>query len=185
VEGHPALRLTRAAIAVAGLALAGCGSGDRTLQAARSIPTTTSSALTTSTSTTTTTIAALKAATTVTTAARATTSTRAPSPDTTAGQSGVQGMVTAGPTCPVQRTDDTTCADKPVPADITVRSRATGATVATGAAGQDGRFRIAVAPGDYAVEAQSPQAMRCQPADVTVPRGRYTDVAVSCDTGIR
>ena len=71
-----------------------------------------------------------------------------------------------------------------MPADITVRSRATGATAATAKAGSDGRFRVAVAPGDYTVEAQSPQAMRCTPADVTVPPGRYADVAVSCDTGI-
>jgi len=187
VEGHPALRLTLLVTALAGLVLAGCGSSDRTVQAARRSTTTTSTAVTaaTSTSALTSTTAAQKLVTTVATGSKATTSTTAATPTTAGQSSGIAGQVTEGPTCPVQRTDDTSCADKPVPADITVRARATGGTAATAKAGSDGRFRVAVPPGDYTVEAQSPQAMRCSPADVTVSRDRYADVAVSCDTGIR
>src|SRR5581483_7034666 len=61
--------------------------------------------------------------------------------------SGVEGRVTAGPTCPVQRADEP-CPDKPV--ETTLRLvRQDGTVAGTGKSGPDGAFRIAAAPGNY------------------------------------
>lgn len=101
-----------------------------------------------------------------------------------AAGSGVSGTVVFGPQCPVQRADQP-CPDKPGPADVQLQ-RAGGSVVGRAHAGDDGRFAIAAPPGHYTVVATSSSSMGgCQPADATVSSGRYTDVTVSCDTGIR
>lgn len=116
------------------------------------------------------------------------TTTVAPTTSTTravpAGSTGVRGVVTAGPTCPVQREGDTSCNDKPVPAHL-VLQRGDGSTAASGDAGSDGQFFIASSAGSYTLTATSPNAMRCSSQPVTVTSGHVTDVHVSCDTGIR
>ena len=98
--------------------------------------------------------------------------------------SGVEGRVTAGPTCPVQRADQP-CADRPV--ETTLRLlRKDGSVAATGKSGADGSFRIAVAPGSYRLVADWPSRVGgCAPVDVTVEQGQFTHADVSCDTGIR
>jgi len=116
------------------------------------------------------------------------TTTAAPTTSTTravpAGSTGVRGVVTAGPTCPVQREGDPSCNDKPVPAHL-VLQRGDGSTAASGDAGSDGQFFIAAPAGSYTLSATSPNAMRCSSQPVTVASGHVTDVRVSCDTGIR
>jgi hypothetical protein len=99
-------------------------------------------------------------------------------------QSGVEGRVTAGPTCPVQRADQP-CPDQPV--ETTVRLlRKDGSVAATGKSDADGSFRLGVAPGNYRLVADWPsRAGGCAPVDVTVEQGRFTHADVSCDTGIR
>ncbi|HZQ84549.1 MAG TPA: hypothetical protein VFA83_06915 [Acidimicrobiales bacterium] len=119
--------------------------------------------------------------TTTTVAAAPTTSTTRSVP---AGSTGVRGVVTAGPTCPVQREGDPSCDDKPVPAHL-VLQRGDGSTAASGDAGGDGQFFIAAGAGSYTLTATSPNAMRCASQPVSVTSGHVTDVHVSCDTGIR
>jgi hypothetical protein len=96
----------------------------------------------------------------------------------------VEGRVTAGPTCPVQRADQP-CPDRPV--ETTVRLlRADGSVAATGKSAPDGSFRLPAAPGDYRLVGDWPSgAGGCPPVDVTVEPGRFTHADVSCDTGIR
>jgi hypothetical protein len=98
--------------------------------------------------------------------------------------SGVEGRVTAGPTCPVERPDQP-CADKPV--ETTLRLlRKDGSVAATTKSGPDGTFKVAVAPGSYRLVADWPSRVGgCGPVDVTVERGRFTHADVSCDNGIR
>jgi len=114
------------------------------------------------------------------TVARATSTTRA----VPTGSTGVRGVVTAGPTCPVQRQGDPSCDDKPVPAHL-VLQRGDGSSAASGDAGSDGQFFIAASAGSYTLTASSPNAMRCSSQPVTATSGHVTDVHVSCDTGIR
>jgi hypothetical protein len=102
------------------------------------------------------------------------------------GTSGIEGRVTIGPQCPVMQ-EGSPCPDAPYVA--TVRVLRDGATVATGRSGQDGSFRISVAPGEYVVDAV-PLAeigiamVRAQPR-VVVTAGRYTQVDLSFHSGIR
>jgi hypothetical protein len=102
------------------------------------------------------------------------------------GTSGIEGRVTIGPQCPVMQ-EGSPCPD--VPYVATVRVLRDGATVATGRSGQDGSFRISVAPGEYVVDAvpleENGIAMvRVQPR-VVVTAGGYTQVDLSFDSGIR
>jgi hypothetical protein len=108
-----------------------------------------------------------------------------PSPPATTAPagSGVSGTVLYGPQCPVER-EDQPCPDRPGPASVTLERN--GVTVGKAQAGADGRFAIAAPPGQYVVRATSQSAMSgCQSADVTVTADHYTDVTISCDTGIR
>ncbi|MGH2728641.1 MAG: hypothetical protein ACRDKS_16845 [Actinomycetota bacterium] len=106
----------------------------------------------------------------------------APPPD-----SGIEGLVVIGPTCPVvvQGQD---CDDEPYAGEVRVVDRATGKLVATARSGADGRFRIGLAPGDYTLEPVSPNAGGLpfgKPLDVTVRPHTYERVTVSFDSGIR
>lgn len=103
------------------------------------------------------------------------------------GTSGVRGVVTAGPVCPVEQfPPDPNCADKPISARVIVTRGSGGSgAVASGLAGSDGTFQIAVAPGHYTITAKTQFAMRCDTVPVAVTAGAFTDVNVPCDTGIR
>jgi hypothetical protein len=58
--------------------------------------------------------------------------------------------------------------------------------VARGQSGSDGRFRIALEPGSYVVQATvAGNALFAKPVDVTVTSGQYVNVIVPLDTGIR
>lgn len=98
--------------------------------------------------------------------------------------SGVEGVVLLGPTCPVE-TPESPCPDRPVEAEITVIRNGSDNVVRLGSSGRDGRFRFTVGPGNYTLSASASGAMSCDPQDVVVEAGRFTEVAVQCDTGIR
>ena len=97
--------------------------------------------------------------------------------------SGIRGLVTIGPTAPVQRQGESGVA--PYSARIVIK-RATGATVAEVTSGVDGRFSLNLAPGTYALEPQSAAVLPfARPQQVTVEPHRFTDVSVQYDSGIR
>ena len=103
-----------------------------------------------------------------------------PPPPSTDG--GVEGRVTAGPTCPVARPDQP--CTRPVDAPVHV-VRSDGSEAATGHSDADGRFRIAAPAGHYdlVVDFSGPSGRCSAPIDVA-PRA-YTHADVECDTGIR
>ncbi len=100
--------------------------------------------------------------------------------------SGIQATITIGPMCPVVRIEQP-CPDHPYQAEVIVRD-ASGAEVARGEANADGVIRLGVFPGDYQVEARSPQGT-AYPRAASVPAhviaGQWTDVAIIMDSGIR
>lgn len=102
------------------------------------------------------------------------------------GTSGVEGHVTIGPQCPVMQVG-TPCPDAPYVA--TVRVLRDGEVVATGLSGQDGSFRIPVAPGEYSVEGEPLEgngiATTAAQPHVVVTTGGYTRVDLTFDSGIR
>jgi hypothetical protein len=100
--------------------------------------------------------------------------------------SGIVGLVLIGPTCPVVMLDDP-CPDRPVVADLVVRT-AQGTAVCTTASREDGRFRIGLPPGAYELDPTSGEPGRlpyAAPQHVTVKPGQYTEVRVAFDSGIR
>jgi hypothetical protein len=102
-----------------------------------------------------------------------------------ASSSGVEGTVTIGPQCPVERADQP-CPDKPFAAKLLIVRASDGKVVARTNSGADGRFRVAVAPGSYRIEDGDSQVMPfLKPVDVVVQPGAFATVSVSFDSGIR
>jgi hypothetical protein len=102
---------------------------------------------------------------------------------------GITGLVHLGPQCPVE-TQDEPCADQPASGVTVVVSEqppgeayAAGKEVARTTTAADGRFAVALEPGEYVVTAEA--GMSCELMDVRVVQGTYAEVDVPCDTGIR
>jgi hypothetical protein len=101
------------------------------------------------------------------------------------GATGIAGMVTIGPTCPVER-PESPCADRPYQARLTFSRLSDGSPVASVESAADGRFFAALPPGSYRVVGESagpmPHAVE-QTAEVV--QGRVTSIQVKYDSGIR
>ena len=97
---------------------------------------------------------------------------------------GVQGVVTIGPTCPVERADSP-CPDKPYQTEVIVLSSG-GAELARAATDEEGRFNFALLPGDYRLsEVVSGTFPRPSVVSVHVVAGAWTFVHITLDSGIR
>lgn len=99
---------------------------------------------------------------------------------------GIEGLVTIGPVCPVERID-TPCPDKPYQATIVVKDER-GGEAARVQSSTDGRFRVELAPGTYTLAPQSPNLGGIPSAreqQVEVRAGAFTTVSVQFDSGIR
>lgn len=105
--------------------------------------------------------------------------------NTPSESSGIEGMVTIGPMCPVE-IEGQPCPDQPYQATIAIED-AGGDEVARVESGEDGRFRFNLSPGSYTLVPQSPESRLPyageQPVEVTA--GRYTQVTIEYDSGIR
>jgi hypothetical protein len=105
-------------------------------------------------------------------------------PSSPARTSGVNGSVTAGPTCPVERVGHP-CPPRPVSAAIRAQTgggRVVGRTHSDG----NGRYAMALPPGRYTLVVQTGSTFpRCPTTPVTVPPNRTVAADISCDTGIR
>lgn len=99
--------------------------------------------------------------------------------------SGIAGLVLIGPMCPVVSEDDP-CPDRPFAATLEVWDEA-GRLVCLTRSGDDGRFRMGLPPGVFEVVPENGEfgLPYAQPQTVTVVAGRYTDVLVNYDSGIR
>lgn len=102
--------------------------------------------------------------------------------------SGIAGRVLLGPTCPVERIPpDPQCAPKPYPTSIGIfvagNPAAVYRTITTDA---QAAFRIELPPGTYTLVPRGGAVLpRCGGQEAVVTAGRFTDVSLSCDTGIR
>ena len=98
--------------------------------------------------------------------------------------SGIEGRVLIGPMCPVVQEGEE-CPDQPYQADLTVTSP-TGRVVLRFQTEEDGTFRVPLAPGDYVLHAEPPDAIAYAPDQpFTVLPGQFTPVIVTYDSGIR
>ncbi len=99
--------------------------------------------------------------------------------------SGVEGVVLLGPTCPVEQLGSP-CPDRPMAAEIKVTQN--GEVVTSVRSGPGGRFKVALAPGDYVLVPVGPNPNGlpfARPAPVIVRAHAFTDVKVMFDSGIR
>ena len=98
--------------------------------------------------------------------------------------SGIEGQVLIGPMCPVVQ-EGQECPDQPYQATLTIQSR-TGIQILQFQTDEEGRFRVPLAPGEYVLHPESPNGIPSA-GDQTflVETGRYTQLSVSYDSGIR
>ena len=102
--------------------------------------------------------------------------------------SGIFGTVLYGPVCPVEQDPpEPGCEDRPYRAHLEVATAEGGRTVKEFESQADGTFRVAVAPGAYLIRSPSDSSAppSCASEGFVVAEGRYTEVAVQCDSGIR
>lgn len=101
-------------------------------------------------------------------------------------KSGVSGVVTRGPMCPVVRPDGE-CPDALYETDVMVyRASSPQAVFASTRSDVDGKFLIHLPPGDYIVNATNQGISKiCREVSVTVGSDKVESVNISCDTGIR
>ena len=94
------------------------------------------------------------------------------------------GRVTAGPTCPVERSGHP-C--PPAPVSATVQARTVhGHVVSSTHTDNNGRYRLRLRPGRYNLVAITTKPFpRCSPVNVKVSADLTTRTPISCDTGIR
>jgi hypothetical protein len=102
--------------------------------------------------------------------------------------SGIEGEVSIGPMCPVER-PDRPCPDKPFEASIEIQNQDNQGSQLTGRSGKDGRFRVKLTPGKYKLAPITPNPgappHAPPPQSVTVESGKYTHVTIRYDSGIR
>jgi hypothetical protein len=97
---------------------------------------------------------------------------------------GIEGLVLRGPVCPVQ-TQEEECADQPHQAWIEIVD-ADGDRVTRVRSGEDGRFRVGLAPGRYTLRPESGDPFPvASDQDADVVAGAFTQITVLFDTGIR
>jgi len=97
----------------------------------------------------------------------------------------VQGTVTAGPTCPVERADHP-CPPAPVRGADVRLARADGTTAADTATDKGGAFHLSATPGSYMLIATNPGGYHSQASRaVRLTAGHTEQVDLQLDTGIR
>jgi hypothetical protein len=98
--------------------------------------------------------------------------------------SGIEGQVLIGPMCPVVQQGQA-CPDQPYQATLTVKSPS-GVQIAQVQTDTQGRFEIPLVPGEYILHPESPNGIPfAGDQSFTVETGRYTQITVNYDSGIR
>lgn len=107
--------------------------------------------------------------------------------DDEATDSGIEGTVLSGPSCPVIQAGSP-CPDRPISAPIKI-TRLSDGEETTVTSDERGRFRINEPPGEYEVTPLpidgQPLPAPGEPQRVTVKAGEFAEVTVSYDSGIR
>lgn len=99
--------------------------------------------------------------------------------------SGAEGQVTIGPMCPVVQVGNP-CPDQPYQATLAILTGTTRHKVIQFQTDQNGFFRVALAPGEYILQPESPGGMpHASEAAFTVQAHRFTRLDVVYDSGIR
>jgi len=102
----------------------------------------------------------------------------------TTPESGVEGQVLIGPVCPVEQQGET-CPDRPYQATLTVNNPK-GEKIVQIETDEDGKFKIPLEPGNYILVPESTDMIPFASEQAfTVTEGKYTQLTVAFDSGIR
>lgn len=117
--------------------------------------------------------------------------TSPPESITLASNSGIEGEAVLGPVCPGPQPEEgpraTECADQPYQANFTILDEQNN-VIANFQTGEDGSFKVALAPGTYDIVPITDPAEvfpQAETQTVTVEEGAFTEVRIMFDTGIR
>jgi hypothetical protein len=106
-------------------------------------------------------------------------------PSPAPADSGVEGQVTVGPMCPVMEIGNP-CPDQPYQATLTILTTTSRHKVLRFQTDQNGFFRVALAPGAYILQPESPNVMPyASEMAFTVQAHEFTRLEVVYDSGIR
>lgn len=99
--------------------------------------------------------------------------------------SGVRGVVSAGPQCPVE-VQGSPCPDQPWQGTVRVTTT-DGDVLDEVPTGVDGRFEVTLEPGDYVVMAvtEADRLPMAAPQEITIGEGEWVELTLVVDTGIR
>jgi hypothetical protein len=110
-------------------------------------------------------------------------------PDIVDKDSGIKGTVLLGPTCPVERIPpDPQCADKLYKTDLVLTASGQTQVIKEFKSDSNGKFTLNIQPGKYVISPATSTNLlpRCANSGIiTVREGAYTEITISCDTGIR
>lgn len=102
---------------------------------------------------------------------------------------GIKGTVLLGPTCPVVRNPpDPQCADKLYSTALEVTTADGTQVIKKFSSDEKGEFSVALPAGEYIIRPGASKNIlpRCSSSDIIKVIGNaYTEITVSCDTGIR
>ena len=103
----------------------------------------------------------------------------------TTPDSGVEGQVIIGPVCPVIQPGED-CLDRPYQATLTVNDP-NGKKIVQIEADKNGQFKIPLEPGNYILVPESKGLMVpfASQQPFTVEEGKYTQLTIAYDSGIR
>ncbi len=102
--------------------------------------------------------------------------------------SGVSGIVLLGPTCPVIKDPpEPECADKPYATKLVITTSDQAFVIIEFSSDESGKFNVQLAPGEYAIRSAVAANVLpyCSSEAFKVEENKFTDITVSCDTGIR
>jgi hypothetical protein len=108
------------------------------------------------------------------------------SPTMIEAESGVEGQMLIGPTCPVMQIADP-CPDKPYQGNFSVKALS-GEIVAHFKTDEQGRFKVFLSPGEYILFSEDTAAMHfpiIKEQPFTVQARQITRLAITLDSGIR
>ena len=98
--------------------------------------------------------------------------------------SGLEGQVLIGPMCPVVQSGQD-CPDQPYQATLTVKGL-DGLQITQFQTDAQGRFQVSLVPGQYILHPESPDGIAfAEDQSFSVETGRYTQITVHYDSGIR
>ena len=102
----------------------------------------------------------------------------------TSPDSGIEGQVFIGPMCPVVQEGES-CPDRPYQTTLVVASP-NGDEVVQFETDEEGRFKIPLEPGSYILVPMSENMIPfAAEQPFTVAEGKYTELSVTFDSGIR